>query len=151
MRFTSKDAAILWSVIVLAMGMLFGSGGGAAEAAGGPTPPDDACEDAWVYAIRGDIAAGGSVEGGENLRPSERRERLKRWRSLPPEQRRVLRERLKRLKRMDEADRQLYERRFRQWKALDPTERRRLLRKFDRWESLSPQEREAIRRRFRDN
>lgn len=144
MRRLYRRSGMLWSITVLALGLHFGPGGEAAASVS--TSPDDP----WIQAIRYAVAADASLEDLENLPSSERRERLRRWRSLPPEQRRVLRERLKRLKRMDEADRQLYERRFRQWKQLDPAERRRLLRKFDRWESLSPQEREAIRRRFRE-
>ncbi len=104
----------------------------------------------WVETIRFAIAANDSERDWRHLPPQEQKERLRKWRSLSPGERRELRDRMERFKQMPDADRRLYERRYQQWKRLPPAERRRLRQKLDRWDSLSPEEQEAIRRRFRD-
>lgn len=147
----SVNGRLPGTCLALLIGILVLPGVRTTEAGGMDRPPaSESGRIEWIRGMRHAMAAYEGDGGWENLPPSERKKRLREWRSLPPNKRRELKNRMERWRQMDDRDRRLYEHRYHQWKQLDPADRRKLLRKLDRWETLSPEEREAIRRRFRN-
>jgi hypothetical protein len=83
--------------------------------------------------------------------------RRERWRSLSPEQRRearaAMRERVARFRSLPPEEQQRLRERFVKLRSLDPEQRARLEANRERWRSLPPAERERLRgawRRLRD-
>lgn len=75
-------------------------------------------------------------------------ERLREFRSMPPEKRQGIIQRWEEWKRLPPQERELYKRRFEQWKSLPREEQIRLRQKLNEPEKLTPQEKEELRRKF---
>lgn len=75
-------------------------------------------------------------------------DKYRRWESLPPDKRRLLRKRMEEWEAMSPEDRALIRKRFEQWKRLSPEEQRLLMERLRNWHRLSSEEREFIRERF---
>ena len=92
----------------------------------------------------------GNHRGGDFS--SEEQDRLRRnfkkWKSLPPENRKELRHRMDHWRGLSPGERELYQKRYHQFQQLPPEERGRVRDKLNRWDNLSPQERDEIRRTF---
>jgi hypothetical protein len=73
-------------------------------------------------------------------------ERFKRWQSLNPEQRRVIRKRYQQFKMLPEGEQARIRKNFRQFQSLTPEQRRELRQRF---RDLPPQERQRLREKWR--
>jgi hypothetical protein len=83
----------------------------------------------------------------------EKKEMLKKryqeWESLPEYKQKMLRRRMKKYKQLLPQERERFKHRHRQLHKLSPNERYMIREKLQKWDSLSPDEKEQIRKRFR--
>jgi hypothetical protein len=75
-------------------------------------------------------------------------ERLREFRSMPPERRHDIIQRFEQWKSLPPQERELYKRRFEQWKSLPREDQLRLRQKLKEPEKLTPQEKEELRKKF---
>jgi hypothetical protein len=80
--------------------------------------------------------------------PGRLKKNFNEWKSLSPENRKVLRHRMYQWRRFSPEERTLYQKRYHQFQQLPPDERGRVREKLNRWDNLSPQEKDEIRRTF---
>lgn len=75
---------------------------------------------------------------------TQQEERLKRWRDLTPQQKKIFKERLKKWRKLDPKRRAEILKNFKRYKKLPPHQRQRIRENWQRWRKLPPQKRRKI-------
>jgi len=103
----------------------------------------------WTIARKGrDTGPGRGRAGGNFGNDWRRNESYKRWESLPPERKRLLKKRMQEWERLSPEQRKLMRKRYEQWKRLSPEEQIKIQNQLRHWDELTPEERQMIRERF---